>query len=245
MKTGETAAADGEVDRLYRPLRRLYRDQDPKANGYVCGAYFRREQATLFSLIRPGAGLLVDVGCGSGLMVRPLLTAGHDVVGIDFNDDACAAAAAAGLPVIRGDAYRLPLRPGAAATIVNTQFLNQQRTGQAARLLTEIAGALRPGGVAVLVWRNGRALVHRASLPVLRALGRIRGRPEFPLVDHDLAAIVRDAGRAGLVLRESFLSFPPLGLRFRRATAPGARLLGASCYAVFEKPAAPDGARAP
>ena len=50
----------------------------------------------------------------------------------------------------------------------------------------EAARVLRPGGRAVLVWRNGAALIHRLAHACLCVIDRLRGLPEFPQFVHSI-----------------------------------------------------------
>ena len=58
----------------------------------------------------PGAGTVIDVGCGEGRASRELLKLGYRVIGVEQSPTLAAAAAAASpaLPVLRADAAALP-----------------------------------------------------------------------------------------------------------------------------------------
>jgi SAM-dependent methyltransferase len=228
-------AADRRVDGLYAQMRERYGGANPRANGYVYEGYFRGEQALLFELLDDNAAVLVDVACGSGLMVQPLIPRRRQVLGIDFNRDACVAARANGLDVVRGDAFRLPLADAAADEIVSCQFFNQQRPEAVARFVSECARVLRNDGQAVFVWRNGSAWVHRLALFALGTLERWRGAPVFPYENHGFTDIDAYAGAAGLVVAARYVSFPPLRWRSAAVTSLPARLIGASNICVLKK----------
>jgi SAM-dependent methyltransferase len=230
-------AADRRVDGLYAELRGRYGGANPRANGYVYEGYFLGEQALLFELLDENAPVLVDVACGSGLMVRPLIKRRHQVLGIDFNRDACMAARANGLEVVRGDAFRLPLADAAVDEIVTCQFFNQQRPEAVARFITECARVLSDNGQVVMVWRNGSAWVHRFALLVFGTLDRWRGAPAFPYENHGFAEIDAYAGAAGLRVVARYVSFPPLRWRSSAVTSFAARMIGASNICVLKKSA--------
>lgn len=92
-------------------------------------------------------GTVVELGCGSGLLTRHLLAAGHDVIPTD--------ASPAMLDLARevvGDARRLTLPddpiPEADAIVSIGHVLSYLPTAEAIeRALAAIADALRPGGV--------------------------------------------------------------------------------------------------
>lgn len=231
---------DKRTDALYAGLRGRYGRAQARANGYRYEAYFRREQAVLLRLLDPAAPVSVDVACGSGLMLHPLLVRGQRVVGVDFNAEACRAAAANGLPVVRGDAYRLPFADGAIDQLVNCQFFNQQPPAGVAAFVAEAARVLAPGGRVVLVWRNGRALIHRLAHGLLDAFDRWRGVARFPQETHPLETVVARLTAAGLVVVHRELSCPPLAWRTSATESLAARLLGASCIVVATRPGGPD-----
>ena len=228
-------AADRRVDGLYAQLRGRYGGANPRANGYVYEGYFLGEQALLFELLNDDAPVLVDVACGSGLMVQPLLKRRRQVLGIDFNRDACTAARANGLEVVRGDAFRLPLADAGIDEIVTCQFFNQQRPEAVARFITECARVLSPGGQVVMVWRNGSAWIHRFALRVFGTLDRWRGAPAFPYENHAFGDIDAYAQLAGLEVASRYVSFPPLRWRSPAVTSLAARMIGASNICVLKK----------
>lgn len=230
-------SADREVDQMYRPLRDRYGPDNARANGYRYHGYFLREQELLLAALeRPARGTIVDIACGSGLMLRPLCGGDCQVVGVDFNDDACRDARDNGLAVIRGDAYSLPLATASVDQAVNCQFLNQQTHANAGRFLEEAARSLRPGGRLVIVWRNGDALIHKIAHAVYRVLDRLAGRPAYPCVDHDIAEIEARSVALGLDVVARRVTFPPLRWQTAKTTSLAARLIGASYLLVLRKP---------
>ena len=228
-------AADRDVDKLYVELRGRYGADNSRANGYLYEGYFRREQQLLFSLLNVEASVLVDVACGSGLMLLPLIDERNQVIGIDFNADACAAARINGLTVVRGDAFALPLANASIDEIVSCQFFNQQPTSAVQQFIAESARVLRPGGRVVMVWRNGTAWVHRLALMCFGVVDKLRRFPSFPYENHSQASIRTYAANAGLTVVMQGVSFPPLGWRSSAIDSVPAKLIGASNICVLEK----------
>lgn len=235
MADEKKITADRAVDALYAGMRGRFGTANSRANGYVYEGYFRREQALLLSLLNPQASVVVDVGCGSGLMLQPLIELRAKVIGIDFNRDACLAAKAHGLDVLRGDAFNLPLADASIDELVTCQFFNQQTPAAVEQYTKESARVLRPGGKSVMVWRNGSAWVHRIALAIFGRLDRLRGRDAFPYENHGFEAMRNYAHAAGLAVRLECVSFPPLNWQSQSVNSVLARAIGASNICVLQR----------
>jgi 2-polyprenyl-6-hydroxyphenyl methylase/3-demethylubiquinone-9 3-methyltransferase len=135
---------------------------------------------------RPGA-LLVDLGCGAGLLAPHLTGKGYRHVGVDLTTSALTQAVAHGVTAVRGDVCRTPLADGCADVVCAGEILEHvpdlpAAVGEACRLL-------RPGGLLVLDTLADTAL---ARLLVITLGERIPGTP--PPGIHDPALLV-DRGR--------------------------------------------------
>jgi 2-polyprenyl-6-hydroxyphenyl methylase / 3-demethylubiquinone-9 3-methyltransferase len=95
---------------------------------------------------RPGA-LLVDLGCGGGLLGPRLSGRGYRHVGVDLVGRSLELAAAHGVTPVRGDAHRVPLASGTADVVVAGEVL--EHVPRPAEVIAEAARLLRPGGVLV------------------------------------------------------------------------------------------------
>jgi SAM-dependent methyltransferase len=94
-------------------------------------------------------GLVVDLGCGSGIWARALLDAGHDVLGVDVSADLLALARrrAPEARFVRGSAYDVDLPPCAAITALG-EILNYGAPPRGLRhVLRRVHAALRPDGL--------------------------------------------------------------------------------------------------
>ncbi len=96
----------------------------------------------------PSAGPVVDIGCGSGQLVRCLLADGYDAVGIDISPEQVALARAGGLPQVRLGDHRelLRERPGEFAAVTATDLLEHLTKPEVLATFDAVAAALRPGG---------------------------------------------------------------------------------------------------
>jgi 2-polyprenyl-6-hydroxyphenyl methylase/3-demethylubiquinone-9 3-methyltransferase len=96
---------------------------------------------------RPGA-VLVDLGCGAGLLAPHVQDKGYRHLGVDLVDSALDQAAAHGVEVVRADVTRLPLA-GDCADVVTAGELFEHVPDRTAAV-AEACRVLRPGGLLVL-----------------------------------------------------------------------------------------------
>ena len=96
----------------------------------------------------PPAGPVVDIGCGSGQLVRCLLADGYEASGIDVSPEQVGLARAAGLGAVRRGDYRelLRERPGELAAVTATDLLEHLTKPEVLATFDAVAAALRPGG---------------------------------------------------------------------------------------------------
>ena len=122
------------------------------------GDYARNSAPGLLEMLRQGgiaSGLVVDLGCGSGLWARELADAGYDVLGLDIS--------AAMIEIARkrvpqaefqeGSLLKANLPPCAAVTSLgecfNYLFDKENSLSELRRLFRRIYAALKPGGLLI------------------------------------------------------------------------------------------------
>lgn len=228
--------ADLHTDKLYGHIRSRFGKNKAGANGYQSSYFFRREQTIVLSLIKTSKDPVVDIACGSGLLALPLLDSGFNLIGLDFNLTACQDANCNGLPIIRGDAFRMPLPDNSVGQALNCQFLNQQTSAETKKFVMETARVLKPGGQLILAWRNGKSLLHRLASTIFHNIDRLKGRPQFPQYIHSLDDLKNYAKEAGLEVTYQTVTLP---LLYPDRVKPGsiqASIVGASFLIVLEKP---------
>lgn len=93
-------------------------------------------------------GRALDVGCGPGGNTAVLRDLGWSVLGIEHSPVAAAAAAARGVPVVRGDARRLPVADASVDLVMSTDAWEHIDEDDA--VARETARVLRPGGRALI-----------------------------------------------------------------------------------------------
>lgn len=104
-------------------------------------------------------GRLVDVGCGSGILLSNLAEKGWDVTGVDFDPGGVSAARERGLNVHQGslDEQRFP--DGSFDAVLMSHVI--EHVPDPTALLREAHRILAPGGRLVVVTPNTGAFAHR------------------------------------------------------------------------------------
>jgi 2-polyprenyl-6-hydroxyphenyl methylase / 3-demethylubiquinone-9 3-methyltransferase len=148
---------------------------------------------------RPGA-VLVDVGCGAGLLAPHVAGKGYRHVGVDLVATALAQAAEHGVVPVRADAAALPLRDGCADVVSAGEVL--EHVPDLAGVVREACRILRPGGLFVADTINATAL---ARLLVVTVAERVPGGAPAGIHDPALfvppARLVAECARHGVRLR--------------------------------------------
>lgn len=147
---------------------------------------------------RPAA-VLVDIGCGAGLLAPHLAGSGYAHVGVDLTASALAQAGARGVRAVQGDAAALPLRDGCADVVVAGEIL--EHVPDLAAAVREACRLLRPGGLLVIDTIADTALARLVAVGLAERLSF--GPPPgihdpALLVDRD--RLVRECARHGVAL---------------------------------------------
>ena len=145
-------------------------------------------------------GLLVDLGCGAGLLAPHLAGKGYHHVGVDITASATRRAAAHGVDAVRGDVAAVPLADGCADVVVAGEILEHVTDLRAA--VGEACRVLRPGGLLVIDTIAATALGRLVAVTVAERLpgGPPRGIHD-PRLFVDRALLVRECARHGVDLR--------------------------------------------
>lgn len=137
-----TALACLEAALMYlRPSRRAALDFD---------VFYLRAQ--------PG-GHLLEVGCGSGAMLRRMQERGWQVEGVDFDPQAVVHARVLGLKVRAGDILKMSLPAGKYDVVAMSHVIEHVPDPHA--LLGKCARLLKPGARVVIITPNVKAVSHR------------------------------------------------------------------------------------
>ena len=151
----------------------IYQDDLAYAHDAGFGLYAREAAPGILAILREAGvdeGTVVELGCGSGILLRELSRAGYATVGIDPSRAmlrmAKAAAPAAHLICAPAEAADIPPCDAVVAIGEILCYLPASTTSERglARLFKRIASALRPGGVLVfdaLVADRGDPMCYR------------------------------------------------------------------------------------
>jgi SAM-dependent methyltransferase len=133
-----------------------YRDDLAHIHDAGFGGFAQAAAPVLVDALKAGGidqGLVIDLGCGSGILARAIYQAGYDVLGVDISQ---AMIAMARQRVPRGEfrvesLLKTKLPPAVAVAAVgeaiNYLFDPENTRSSLAKLLGRIHGALQPGGV--------------------------------------------------------------------------------------------------
>lgn len=121
---------------------------------------------------RPGE-ILVDLGCGAGLLAPHVATKGYRHVGVDLVASALTQAAEHRVEPIRADVARLPLRDGCAAVVSAGELL--EHVTDLPGTVAEACRILRPGGTLVLDTLNATRLARLLAVDIGERIVGVRG----------------------------------------------------------------------
>ena len=174
-----------------------------------------------------------DLGCGAGPAISELLKRGYDTVGFDYSADMLAKAAeriGVRRPLVRCDIRAVPLVDATLDCAVCLGVISYVEDYET--IIREIHRLLKPGGTAIITYRNEKNLI--VSDPVgplrfaLKKATRFLGlaRKQFRIGNYmSYAEVCRVIERSGLAL-EVFkgIGFGPLRLNHKRLLSETASL---------------------
>ncbi|ABP56694.1 methyltransferase domain-containing protein [Salinispora tropica] len=147
---------------------------------------------------RPDA-LLVDLGCGAGLLAPHLAGKGYRHVGVDLTRSALRQAAEHGVTVVNADATAVPLASGCADVVAAGELLEHVPDWR--RVVAEACRLLRPGGLLVLDTLNDTALSRLLAVHIGERLPTVPRGIHDPRLFVDARALTAECARHGVDLR--------------------------------------------
>ena len=181
---------------------------------------------------RPGA-VLVDLGCGAGLLAAHAARLGYRHVGVDLVAVSLRVAAEHGVLPLRGDVQRLPIADGVADAVSAGEILEHVPDLRAT--VGEACRVLRPGGTLVL---DTIAATRVARLVTVTIGERIPGGAppgiHDPALFVDREVLLAEAARHGVRLTLRGMRPPALGmLRWLARREPDPRMVSTRSTAVL------------
>lgn len=184
---------------------------DPRQYDELAGEWWRPDGA--FAMLHwlaeararlvPPAGrhgaLLVDVGCGAGLLAPHLRGKGYRHVGVDLNWSALEQAAAHGITPVNGDATALPLADGCADVVTAGELL--EHVPDLPGAVAEVCRILRPGGLLVLDTLNATRLSRLLAVTIAERMPLAPRGIHDPTLFVDPRVLIAECARYGVRLR--------------------------------------------
>ena len=174
---------------------------------------------------RSGA-VLLDAGCGAGLLGPHVRALGYRHVGVDLGRPALEQSAGRGVTPVAGDVTALPLADACADVVVAGEIL--EHVTDLAGTVAELCRVLRPGGTVVLDTVNSTALGRFVTVTAGERLGVAPVGIHDPDLFVDPGVLTGLFARHGVALRVRGIR-PTLSGLLRWLVLPGAgrRPLGA------------------
>lgn len=119
--------------------------------------------------------VLVDLGCGAGLLAPHVAGKGYRHIGVDLVTSALEQAAAHGVTPVRADVAALPLADACADAVSAGELL--EHVMDLRTTVAELCRILRPGGVLVLDTLNDTSLSRLIAITVAERVPGGRGAP--------------------------------------------------------------------
>jgi 2-polyprenyl-6-hydroxyphenyl methylase/3-demethylubiquinone-9 3-methyltransferase len=148
---------------------------------------------------REGA-VLVDLGCGAGLLAPHLEGKGYAHIGVDLSLESLRRAADHGVLAVQGDVLAVPLPDACAEVVVAGEIL--EHVPDLPRAVAEACRLLRPGGLLVIDTLAATALCRFLAIDVAERLPRIAVRGVHdPALLVDREALVEECAKHGVALQ--------------------------------------------
>ncbi|WP_100444663.1 methyltransferase domain-containing protein [Glycomyces xiaoerkulensis] len=145
---------------------------------------------------RPEA-VLVDLGCGAGLLAPHLAGKGYRHLGVDLSAEALRQAADHGVSGVRGDVAAVPLADGCADVVVAGEIL--EHVPDLPGAVAEACRLLRPGGLLVVDTLAATRLCRWLAIVLAERIPRVATRGVHdPALLVDRAELVRCCAEGGV-----------------------------------------------
>ena len=106
--------------------------------------YWQRRRHRIITFWVRGASRILDIGCGSSLIIQSL----NNAMGMDVSPGKLRFLRRHGIPLVRGSAFALPFKDESFDCLISSQLI--EHIPYAAELFSEMNRVLRPGGILVI-----------------------------------------------------------------------------------------------
>jgi 2-polyprenyl-6-hydroxyphenyl methylase/3-demethylubiquinone-9 3-methyltransferase len=162
--------------------------------------WLAQSRASLMPRAAREGALLVDLGCGAGLLAPHAAAKGYVHVGVDLVASALRQAGRHGVRTVRADVTRVPLADGCADVVSAGEILEHVTDLRA--VVAQACRILRPGGVLVLDTLADTALSRFVAVTLAeRVPGGAPPGIHDPNLFVDPAVLVAECARHGVTLR--------------------------------------------
>jgi 2-polyprenyl-6-hydroxyphenyl methylase/3-demethylubiquinone-9 3-methyltransferase len=160
--------------------------------------WLARARARLIPPATRDGAILVDLGCGGGLLAAHVADKGYRHVGVDLIRSGLEQARTHGVAAVQGDVLRLPLATGCADVVSAGEILEHVTDLPGA--VAEACRVLRPGGWLVLDTLNDTPLARLLAVRVAEAvLPAVRGLHD-PALFVDPGRLTAECAKHGVAL---------------------------------------------
>jgi 2-polyprenyl-6-hydroxyphenyl methylase/3-demethylubiquinone-9 3-methyltransferase len=162
--------------------------------------WIAKARATLIPPARGPDAVLVDLGCGGGLLALYVGALGYRHVGVDLVGAGLREARRVGVLPVRADVRAIPLADACCDVVSAGEIL--EHVDDPSTVVFEAIRILRPGGTLVLDTINRTVLARLVAIRLVEALGgpAMRGFHD-PALLVSRRQLVSDCARAGLELQ--------------------------------------------
>lgn len=158
--------------------------------------YWQRERHRIITTMARGQGRVLDVGCGSSVILQSL----NDAVGLDLNRGKLRYMRRYAVPLVQGSVVALPVRTASIDCVVCSQVIEHIPDDPA--IFEELTRVLRPGGLLILGTPDYATLGWRVIEP-LYGLAAPGGYKDEHITHYTFASLCTRAEQYGYELVEA------------------------------------------
>lgn len=167
--------------------------------GFELLHWLARARGALVPPAERPAAILLDAGCGGGLLAPHVERLGYRHVGVDLRRSGLEQSATRGMTPVAGDVTALPLADGAADVVVAGEILEHVADLPAA--VAELCRVLRPGGLLVLDTVNDTRLGRFVTVTLAERFGAAPVGIHDPDLFVDPGELTTECAKHGVRLR--------------------------------------------